>query len=158
MQINILIYFKMQSPKAKSEQNWSSEADQNKCIYKHKDYLSIHVSVYFNGDYHATSTENEVKRHFGYVNGVFKIDGGTNLRKLFLLWEEDVLLQNIALPSAMRRNIELKIERERELTPIEKFIRRNQNKKQGFFKFDARTAKRKKSSSKLRTQPKRSRL
>ena len=99
-----------------------------------------------------------MKRHFGYVNGVFKIDGGTNLRKLFLLWEEDVLLQNIALPSAMRRNIKLKIERERELTPIEKFIRRNQNKKQGFFKFDARTAKRKKSSSKLRTQPKRSRL
>ena len=106
----------MHSPK---KSNWSWETKQDKRIYKHRAYHNMHVTVYFNGDYHSTHKN----RHFGYVNNRFQISGGKQSRELFFQFEEDVKSERIPLPSMLKMNIKIKNRRECDKrTPVEDFV------------------------------------
>ena len=128
----------MRSPKIFTKANWSWKTFNDKRIYTHRNYNNMHVTVYFNGDYHSTYKN----RHFGYVDNRFQISGGKQQRELFLQFEEDVKSERVSLPSVLKMNIEMKIRRQCDkITPVENVaIKQSMNR----HSYDGETKKRSK--------------
>ena len=128
----------MPSNKTKSDK-WSWEELDGKTIFVHENFSGVHLTCFHNGrDYHASYDDNS-SIHFGYVNSEFRIDGREMLYQMFCKWEEAVLNKTVPLPTKLKRNLQLKFNRERDKkSPIEKFVR-----KSCLYKYDEKQEKRK---------------
>lgn len=102
-------------------------------IFRHTDYTNVHISMFSNGDYHASFSQDtkDIQRHYGYVNrNSFQIDGGTKLREFFNAFEKSVINDEIPLAKSLYENLKEKWKREsRFVSPIEEHLKQKQRAK-----------------------------
>ena len=85
-------------------------------IYFHKDraFQNIHISVYKNGDFHATELFRGRRLYYGFVHGHFIDQAGEFAERLFFLFKKNILNSSLRLdrmPEFSKNNTKTKIKR-----------------------------------------------